>query len=245
MVEEPVKPIKKKVQIMLDEEIVLKLQAEIDEEERITIAEEEKIDEANIAWDDIQAKVDAAKRAEENRNKPPTKTQQKKTMITYLKNMEDKEEVTIDAIPLVVKSLRIVDRKIHKEGKKSYYQIVRADARYGSTRPVEDLDLVLWNDLKNMFEPHVEDTVWRNQQVYKVLEWKLYDSCGGRIVGIKSFLMLFGVTAALIDVNAAQSKLVLLENFNENYSKCLRLLYKVNAAEGVNAASEEVSTAEL
>ncbi|GJR52091.1 hypothetical protein Tco_1402612 [Tanacetum coccineum] len=52
-------------------------------------------------------------------------------------------------------------------------------------------------------------------------------------------------TAALIDVNAAQSKLVLLENFNENYSKCLRLLYKVNAAEGVNAASKEVSTAEL
>ncbi|GJZ00144.1 hypothetical protein Tco_0517573 [Tanacetum coccineum] len=47
------------------------------------------------------------------------------------------------------------------------------------------------------------------------------------------------------DVNAAQSKLVLLENFNEKYSKCLRLLYKVNAAEGVNAASEEVSTAEL
>ncbi|GJV67455.1 putative reverse transcriptase, RNA-dependent DNA polymerase [Tanacetum coccineum] len=32
------------------------------------------------------------------------------------------------------------------------------------------------------------------------------------------------VTAVLIDVNAAQSKLVLLENFNENYSKCLRLL---------------------
>ncbi|GKF74290.1 hypothetical protein Tco_0220622, partial [Tanacetum coccineum] len=31
------------------------------------------------------------------------------------------------------------------------------------------------------------------------------------IVGIKSFLMLFGVTAALIDVNAAQSKLLLLE----------------------------------
>ncbi|GJR18185.1 putative reverse transcriptase domain-containing protein [Tanacetum coccineum] len=58
-------------------------------------------------------------------------------------------------------------------------------------------------------------------------------------VRIKSFLMLFGITIVLIDVNAAQSKLVLLENFNENYSKYLRLLYKVNAA------SEEVSTAEL
>ncbi|GJW30516.1 hypothetical protein Tco_0047391 [Tanacetum coccineum] len=47
-------------------------------------------------------------------------------------------------------------------------------------------------------------------------------------VRIKNFLMLFGTTTVLIDVNAAQSK-----------------LYKVNAAEGVNDASEEVSTAEL
>ncbi|GJZ04352.1 hypothetical protein Tco_0537627 [Tanacetum coccineum] len=52
MVEEPMKPMKKKVQIMLDEEIALKLQAEIDEEEKIARDEEEKIDEANIAWDD-------------------------------------------------------------------------------------------------------------------------------------------------------------------------------------------------
>ncbi|GKA65702.1 hypothetical protein Tco_0765409 [Tanacetum coccineum] len=192
-----------------------------------------------------------AKRAEEKRNKPPTKTQQKKTMITYLKNMEgwkhkdlkskdfdsikelfdkafkrvnmfvdyrtdlveeiaevdddqeatkikelmkivpDEEEVAIDVIPLATKPPTIVDWKIHKEGKKNYYQIIRADgsskmylvfshmlksfdredfetlwklvkAKYGSTRPVEDLDLILWGDLKTMFEPHVKDRVWRN-----------------------------------------------------------------------------------
>ncbi|GJV16368.1 hypothetical protein Tco_1361691 [Tanacetum coccineum] len=84
----------------------------------------------------------------------------------------DEEEVTVDAIPLAIKSPSIVGWKIHKEGKKSYYQIMRADGK-----PVEDLDLLLWGDLKTMFEPHVEDTVWRNQQDYKVLEWKLYDSC--------------------------------------------------------------------
>ncbi|GJV42531.1 hypothetical protein Tco_1420971 [Tanacetum coccineum] len=84
----------------------------------------------------------------------------------------DEEEVAIDAIPLAVKSLRIVDWKIHNEGKKSYYQIIRADgksqmyrifsqmlksfdredledlyklvkARYGSTRPVESMDYLL------------------------------------------------------------------------------------------------------
>ncbi|GKF96787.1 hypothetical protein Tco_0292608, partial [Tanacetum coccineum] len=132
---EPEKPLKKKVQIMLDEEVAIKLQAEIDEDERITRAEEEKINEANIAWDDIQAKVDvdyqlakrlqaeeqeqfiieqkatlfkelleqrrkyfAAKRAKEKRNKPPTKSQQKKTMITYLKNMKGWKHKDFDSI---------------------------------------------------------------------------------------------------------------------------------------------------
>ncbi|GKF22533.1 hypothetical protein Tco_0074855, partial [Tanacetum coccineum] len=84
----------------------------------------------------------------------------------------DEEEVTIDAIPLAVKSPTIVGWKIYKEGRKSYYQIIRADgksqtylifsqmlksfdrqdledlyklvkAKYESTRPVDDLDLLL------------------------------------------------------------------------------------------------------
>nr|GEX27627.1 putative ribonuclease H-like domain-containing protein [Tanacetum cinerariifolium] len=126
----------------------------------------------------------AAKRAEEKRNKPPIKAQQRKIMCTYLKNMEgyklkdlklkefdsiqemfdkafkrqkgeddkekaelkqlletilDEEEVAIDAIPLAVKSSRIVDWKIYKEGKKSYYQIVRADRK----SQISNLRLVL------------------------------------------------------------------------------------------------------
>ncbi|GKA11178.1 hypothetical protein Tco_0690611 [Tanacetum coccineum] len=229
---EPEKPLKKKDQISFDEEIASKVQAEFDEEERLT---REK-DEANVSltkeWDDIQAKVDVdyqlaqrlkhfvAKRVEKKRNKPPTKIQQKKTMITYLKNIEgwkhkdlkskdfdsikelfdkafkrvnmfvdyktdlvedsskragdelEQEKVAIDVIPLATKPPTIVDWKIHKEGKKNYYHIIKADgsskmylvfshmlksfdsedfetlwklvkAKYGSTRPVEDLDLIL------------------------------------------------------------------------------------------------------
>ncbi|GKA62327.1 hypothetical protein Tco_0761846 [Tanacetum coccineum] len=110
----------------------------------------------------------------------------------------DEEEVTIDAIPLAVKSSRIVDWKIYKEGKKSYYQIIRADgksqmymvfshmlksfdredledlyklvkARYGSTRPVKSMDYLLWNDMKIMFELHVEDA---SMQIYRLVEKK-------------------------------------------------------------------------
>ncbi|GJV84780.1 hypothetical protein Tco_1524678 [Tanacetum coccineum] len=45
------------------------------------------------------------------------------------------------------------------------------------------------------------------------------------------------ITAALIDVNAAQSKLLLLEE--------VTTASRITTAEGVNAASEEVGTAEL
>ncbi|GKB29652.1 hypothetical protein Tco_0869053 [Tanacetum coccineum] len=60
--EELVKPMKKKVQIMLDKEVATKLQAKFDEEERLAREKVEKEKEANIAlietWDDIQAKID-------------------------------------------------------------------------------------------------------------------------------------------------------------------------------------------
>ncbi|GJW09369.1 hypothetical protein Tco_1575196 [Tanacetum coccineum] len=48
MIEEPVKPMKKKVQIMLDEEVALKLQAKFDEE-RLAREKVEKEKEVNIA----------------------------------------------------------------------------------------------------------------------------------------------------------------------------------------------------
>ncbi|GJY99460.1 hypothetical protein Tco_0516890 [Tanacetum coccineum] len=191
--EEPVKP-KKKDLIRLDEEIASKLQAEFDEEERIA---REK-DEANVVlteeWDDIQAKLRLimnwlkdCKVVQRELEQELTKKQkvddvqeiaevdddQEAAKIKELMEIvHDEEEVAIDAIPLAVKPPTIVDWKNHKEGKKNYYQIIRADesskmylvfshmlksfdredletlcklikSKYGSTRPVEDLDLIL------------------------------------------------------------------------------------------------------
>ncbi|GKE88012.1 hypothetical protein Tco_1565487 [Tanacetum coccineum] len=67
-------------------------------------------------------------------------------------------------------------KSFDKEDFETLWKLVKD--KYGSTRPVEDLDLIIWGDLKTMFEPHVEDRVGRNQQDYRVLDWKLYDSCG-------------------------------------------------------------------
>ncbi|GJT52204.1 hypothetical protein Tco_0978361 [Tanacetum coccineum] len=123
-----------------------------------------------------------------------------------IKVVPDKEEVAIDAIPLATKPPSIIDYKIHKEGKKTCYQIIRADgsskmylvfshmlksfdredletlwklvkAKHRSIRPEESYERVIWGDLKTMFDPHVKDQVWRNQQDFRVLDWKIYDSC--------------------------------------------------------------------
>ncbi|GJX89190.1 hypothetical protein Tco_0341204 [Tanacetum coccineum] len=175
----------------------------------------------------------------------------------------DKEEVAIDVVPLATKPLTIVDRKIHKEGKNNYFQIIRADgsskmylvfsqllksvdredlvelyklvkAKYGLTRPVEDMDLLLWGDLKTMFEPHAEDEIWKLQQRYKVLSWKLFDSCGVHCLSLQS-----GMIYILVEKRYPLTPPTITDMLNK------KLQYKVNVAEGVNAASEEVSTAEL
>ncbi|GKC06405.1 hypothetical protein Tco_0998015 [Tanacetum coccineum] len=308
----------------IEQELAFKLQAEEEEEEeRLAREKAQQVEEANIAWDDVQAKIDAdyqlaqrlqaqeqdeltdeekarlfvqfleqrrkhfaAKRAEEKRNRPPTRAQQRSIMCTYLKNMEgwkpkslknksfaniqelfdkamkrvntfvdyrtklveereeleqesskkqkleeDKEseelkqcleiipdDVTIDATPLSTKSPTIVDYKIYKEGKKSYFQIIRADgktqmyltfgkmlknfdredlevlwsivkARFKKTEPVNYMDNFLLLNLKTMFEHHVEDNVWKNQQgLVKVLNWNLYDSCGVHCVTMQNML---------------------------------------------------------
>ncbi|GJW70918.1 hypothetical protein Tco_0127835 [Tanacetum coccineum] len=279
---ELVNKMSKKDLLRLDEELAFKLQAEEEEEERLAREKAQQIEKANIAWDDVHAKLEAdyhmaqrlqAQEEEELTDEEKPKSLKNKsfaniqelfdkamkrvnTFVDYITELveenskkdkaeiaqersskrageeleqesikkqkvdedkettelqslieivPDEEEVAIDAIPLATKPPTIVDWKIHKEGKNNYYQIIRADesskmyrvfsqmlkgfdrqdledlyklvkAKYGSTRPVEDLDLILYGDLNTMFDPHVKDRVWRNQQDYKVLDWKIYDS---------------------------------------------------------------------
>ncbi|GJT66387.1 hypothetical protein Tco_1017867 [Tanacetum coccineum] len=56
---EPKEPLKKKDQIKFDDEETLRLQAEFDEEDRLIREKAQQVEEANIAWDEFQAKIDA------------------------------------------------------------------------------------------------------------------------------------------------------------------------------------------
>ncbi|GJU14538.1 hypothetical protein Tco_1142504 [Tanacetum coccineum] len=101
----------------------------------------------------------------------------------------------------------IVDWKTHILAEdKMYYQIIRADGstkyykifsamlddfdrqdvldlyrlvneRFKTTIP-EGYDRLLWGDLITLFEPSEEDEIWKPQQDYTLIRWRLYDSCG-------------------------------------------------------------------
>ncbi|GJS71725.1 hypothetical protein Tco_0704566 [Tanacetum coccineum] len=85
---------------------------------------------------------------------------------------DDGDDVTIDATPLSTKSLTIIDYKIYKEGKKRYFQIIRADvkARFKKTELVNYMDNFLLLNLKIMIEHHVED----NNMIFYLLVKKMY-----------------------------------------------------------------------
>nr|GEV59234.1 hypothetical protein [Tanacetum cinerariifolium] len=167
------------------------------------------IDFKNKSFDSIQKMFDRFFKRKINDNK---EIDELKRLVNII---PDEERIETDAIPLAVKPPSIVDWKIHKEEKKTYYQIIRADGsskiylifshmlkdfdredvetlwklvntKYGSTRPEGDYERVLWGDLKVMFELHIEDEVSKMQQRYKVLRWTLFNSCGVHCLSLQS-----------------------------------------------------------
>ncbi|GJY13958.1 putative ribonuclease H-like domain-containing protein [Tanacetum coccineum] len=264
MVEEPAK-MKKKDQIIFDEQEAIRLQAEFDEEERLAREKYEanQIEERAKLFQQLlekRRKHIAAKRAEEKRNKPPTRAQQRSIMCTYLKNMagwkpkdlknksfaniqelfdkamkrvntfiamdielvkgsEQKidddqeraelqslmkvipyeEEIAVDIIPLATKPPSIVDFKILKEGKISYFQIIRVD---GSSKRFQSLHVFMLVEKRYPLTPAT---------ITEMLNKKLQ----GRIVGNKRLLDDLRLTAA---------QLMLL------VQKLLLLVLKVNVA---------------
>ncbi|GKB82161.1 hypothetical protein Tco_0949056 [Tanacetum coccineum] len=101
--------------------------------------------------------------------------QEEEEMKKHMEIVQD-DEVAIDTIPLATKPPMIVEYKIDKEGKKGYFNLIRADgslkryssmiqmlqgidrgdletlwklvkAKHGLRRPEEDYERVLWGDL--------------------------------------------------------------------------------------------------
>ncbi|GJR27187.1 hypothetical protein Tco_1103419 [Tanacetum coccineum] len=214
------------VQAMMDADYELAAKLQVEEQGEIYIEERSRL---FMELMDKRKKHFEKLRAEK---KPPTKTQKRNIMSTYLKNVagykhtqlknksfeeiqmlfeKEMKRVNIfaDMDAELVKGKEIREEssfQIHRAGRQGSYEIIRANGntktytlfsqlikefdredlenlwklvktKHGYTRPEEAYERVLWGDLKVMFEPDVEDNIWRNLQGQKILLWKLYDSC--------------------------------------------------------------------
>ncbi|GKB45698.1 hypothetical protein Tco_0896451 [Tanacetum coccineum] len=174
----------------------------------------------------------AVERAEAIRNKPPTKTQLRNLMMTYLKNMggykhsqlkgksfeeihglyERQKKRIQDFTPMdsekeVQKpeeeaaeykkekeelrlSLKIIsndDSEVDYEPLSRKFPIVNWEYQLLGKMKAKDMfqdhplkghDLLLWGDLRMIFDLDEKDALWMNQLDWKLLRWKLYESCG-------------------------------------------------------------------
>ncbi|GJY07114.1 hypothetical protein Tco_0374168, partial [Tanacetum coccineum] len=254
MVKESLK-MKKKYQDKVDTDYELAQRLQAEEQEELKIEEKSKLFQQLL---EKMRKHFAAKRAEEKRNRPPTKAQQRSIICTYLKNMagwkpkdlktksfanvqelfdkamkrentfvdmdtelikesskkakaetaqessskragealeqeslkkqkvdddkkteelkqcmelisDDGDDVTIEATSLSTKSPTIMYftfgkmlKNFNREDLEVLWSIVKA--RFKKTEPVNYMDIFLHLNLKTMFEHHLEDSVWKNQQ---------------------------------------------------------------------------------
>ncbi|GJX46845.1 hypothetical protein Tco_0272035 [Tanacetum coccineum] len=173
--------------------------------------------------DDSGKKDDSSsKQAESSKKRPRAEHDEESVKKQKLEDEAEREELRacLDIVPgddiamdfesLAIK-YPIIDWKTHiLTENMMYYQIIRADGssknykifsgmlddfdrqdvidlyrlvkeRYETTSP-EGYDLLLWGDLKTLFEPSEEDEIWKNQQDYNLISWRLFDSCGVHVL---------------------------------------------------------------
>ncbi|GJW22332.1 hypothetical protein Tco_0032954 [Tanacetum coccineum] len=101
----------------------------------------------------------------------------------------------------------IIDWEIYTEGTRKYRKIIRVGnhtevhhffddmlkafdrddlvmlwslvkEKFNSTEPTDDKEREIWVELKRLFEPDIDDELWKLQKHIHDLTWKIYDSCG-------------------------------------------------------------------
>ncbi|GJV48267.1 hypothetical protein Tco_1438479 [Tanacetum coccineum] len=116
------------------------------------------------------------KRARKAQDEEKTKKQkheddaEKEELRLSLKIVSD-EDKDIDYEVLDMKMLETFDR----DDVLNLHRLVME--KFPNNDPV-GYDLLLWGDLKVLVDPKEDDNIWKNQQEWKMISWKLFETCG-------------------------------------------------------------------
>ncbi|GJZ17064.1 hypothetical protein Tco_0553187 [Tanacetum coccineum] len=150
----------------------------------------------------------AKKRAGEKQSDQSAKRQkteydtEKEELKAYL-DIVPGEEFAMDFESLATK-FPIVDWKTHVLAENFIQDVLDlhrlVKARYMTSCP-KGYDLMLWGDLKILFEPDEEDEVWKNQHEYNLINWRLFDSCGIHILLMNNGIAIHMMTKKKYPLN--------------------------------------------
>ncbi|GKA02790.1 hypothetical protein Tco_0675571 [Tanacetum coccineum] len=93
-------------------------------------------------------------------------------------------------------------------------------ARY-MTSSLEGYDLMLWGDLKTLFEPDEEDEVWKNQHEYNLISWRLFDSCGIHILLMNNGIAIHMMTEKKYPLNQEMLSRVLSKRLEVDHESTM------------------------
>nr|GEV16195.1 hypothetical protein [Tanacetum cinerariifolium] len=155
--------------IKADKELALRIQAE----EREKYSEAKK---ARLLVDLINQRKRhfAQQRAEERRNKPLTQGS------VFTPSIEIDASPSLrkrSATPSSFTPFRKSFLPDESDGLIKLWDLVKE--RFSTTEPTDDKEKELWVELKRLFEPDNDDTLWKLQKyINDPLVWRLYDTCG-------------------------------------------------------------------
>ncbi|GJU55266.1 hypothetical protein Tco_1228980 [Tanacetum coccineum] len=106
------------------------------------------------------------------------------------------QEIIIDSAE-VGSSKRVAEAELDHEGSKrqktnkaSGSNLIKE--RFSLTEPTDDKERALWVELKRLFEPNTNDTLWKLQRYMQdPLKWRLYDTCGVHHVSTERGIDIF------------------------------------------------------
>ncbi|GJY04390.1 putative ribonuclease H-like domain-containing protein [Tanacetum coccineum] len=188
------------VQAGIDADALFAAKLQQEEREEYTIEERAKFLAETIA---AQRKFKDAQRSAEIRSRPPTKSQLRNLMMTYLKNMgddavKDSKKVADDDTSKKDEILKEPDNSDLEEEEqlKDFLMIVPdeegeidyefLDKRY----PIVDWESKYYytdrfgkpHDYYRVFRADGNDDIWKNQEEWILKSWNLYDNCGVHIL---------------------------------------------------------------
>ncbi|GJV03065.1 putative ribonuclease H-like domain-containing protein [Tanacetum coccineum] len=181
------------IQARIDADHELAVRLTHEEQEKYTIEERARL---LAEFFERRKKQLAAERVEAIRNKPPTRTQVRNMMITYLKHMGkythqqlkhknfdevqklyEREKKWIDEFKPIDDDSQQQAESTKKRARANYEEESSKKRKLEEYNDAKKRSLEI-GDLKTLFEPNEEDKTWKNQQDYNLISWRLFDWYG-------------------------------------------------------------------